>query len=361
MKFFKKILVFIIVILFFSNQNYAQKDSTIINFLKKTEISGQWFLEYEYNILKETNKFALKRGYFTIKSDLNENISVRYTQDITLDDEGDDAGNIEMRLKFLFLKYQLPKNTFLKNTYFEFGLVNRPFISFEQKINEYRLQNSMFTEKNNLVASADFGITYYGLFGKKLDKNIEEKIGNSDGNGKFGSFSIGIYNGGGYHAIEKNNNKVFEGRITLRPLPNFIPYLQLSYIKSFGKANIELQNLNFDLDLFYLSFQHSNFVFTAQYYFGKGGFEGDYYDFNGNPLNNNGFSFFTEITIPKTKFSVFSRYDNLKFGSLPIVKETYFGGISYRFLKSKLVSCYSTEFYGSYRNSLAEIILEVVF
>jgi len=55
--------------------------------------------------------------------------------------------------------------------------------------------------------------------------------------GRYGSFSLGIYNGGGYHAKEKNQNKVLEGRLTLRPLPAALPGLQLSYFGLVGKGN----------------------------------------------------------------------------------------------------------------------------
>jgi hypothetical protein len=58
---------------------------------------------------------------------------VRYTQDITLDEEGEDSGNIELRLKYLYLKAKMNSFLFFTNSYVELGVVHTPWIDFEQK------------------------------------------------------------------------------------------------------------------------------------------------------------------------------------------------------------------------------------
>lgn len=93
-----KLLLLIILIIFSFGSN-----ALALN--QKIDISGQWFLAF--NNASEINQFVLKRGYFTIKTEMSDVFSIRYTQDITLDKEGSDAGNVEMRLKYLFLKIKL--------------------------------------------------------------------------------------------------------------------------------------------------------------------------------------------------------------------------------------------------------------
>ncbi|MCF7886039.1 MAG: hypothetical protein K9M80_06060, partial [Candidatus Marinimicrobia bacterium] len=42
-----------------------------------SKITGDWFLAYNYNRSKNFNQYGLKRGYFTIKTKLNEILSTR--------------------------------------------------------------------------------------------------------------------------------------------------------------------------------------------------------------------------------------------------------------------------------------------
>lgn len=65
---------------------------------------------------------------------------------------------------------------------------------------------------------------------------------------KYGTFSIGIYNGGGYHAMEENTNKTVESRLTFRPFPQTIPGLQFSYNMIYGKGNTSLNPFRFRTD-----------------------------------------------------------------------------------------------------------------
>ena len=89
--------------------------------VSRTNISGQWFLAY--NNASEVNQFILKRGYFTIKTKIDDTFSVRYTQDITLDQEGNDAGNVEIRLKYLYLKIKLDQFDLFKDSYLLTGFI----------------------------------------------------------------------------------------------------------------------------------------------------------------------------------------------------------------------------------------------
>lgn len=362
---------FLLILLFIFSEfvfAFSQNDSLKENiYIKEIDISGQWFLANNHDITNNLNKFYLKRGYLTIKAKLNPKISVRYTQDITLDKEGVDAGNVEIRMKYLYMKVKPFNKGFLKNSYAEFGLIPRPWLEFEQKINDYRSQGKMYIEKIGILNSADFGIFYCGLLGGKLDNNIQKKIGKHHP-GKYGSYSIGIYNGAGYHDNEYNINKTIEARISIRPLPENIPGLQLSYSTAIGKANLEDNPPDFNMHLFFLSSESEYHTLTGQYYTGMGDTYGTYYFFenqnlnNGLAYNNKGFSIFGEFKIPKTPFSIFSRFDNFNSQQTPTYTKTgYFTGVTYRFIKNKLFAYYGQEVINSEKKDVFELVLEVVF
>jgi len=317
---------------------YAETSSDNNNsLLDNTSISGQWFLNNSYDDLKKIDKFSLKRGYFTINSKLSEIFSVRYTQDITIDTEGEDAGNVEMRLKYLYLKIKLKDIKLLEDTYFEVGLVHRPWLDYEEHINKYRVQGTMFAERYHLFNSADFGITYVGLLGGELDEDFQKNISHSYP-GRYGSFALGVYNGAGYHAIEFNNNKTLEGRLSLRPIPDLHPGLQFSYSFIAGMANTPDNKTDFNSSIFMLSSESKNLVTTAQYYFGSGDYYGNYSDENGKSLQNNGYSLFGEFKIPATSLALFGRYDDFESKSTHLYDQnTALAGIAYRFLKSKVI------------------------
>lgn len=340
------------------------KDSSFVmkKILSKSSLSGQWFLAYDYSNYNNLNIFALKRGYFTVKTTINKDFSLRYTQDITLDKEGSDAGNIETRMKYLYLKIKADRIKFLKNSYFEVGLAHRPWIDFEQKLNCYRVADKMFLEKYSAINSTDFGIAYFGLLGGKVSEKYQKEVSRIMP-GKYGSFAVGVFNGGGYHAIERNNNKTVEARLSLRLLPNIMPGFQLSYSGAYGKANVDSNfDSEFSLNVFLLSSQSKYHSLIAQYYFGKGDFKGEYIDKYGNSYKNNGYSFFGEFKIPKTNFALFGRYDNfISHQTEKLILKNVIGGLSYRFLNNKLLFDVNSDIFESEIISVYEIALEIVF
>lgn len=340
-----------------------QSDSTRLlkNLAANTNISGQYFIAYNYNDDSNIQQFTLKRGYFTVNTRLNEIFSVRFTQDITLDQEGSDAGNVEMRLKFLFLHINLPDFSFLKNNNIEIGMVNRPWISFEQTINPYRVQGTMFLERHKILPSADFGVTCSGLFGGELDQEYQKNI-NKSGPGRFGSYSFGLYNGGGYTAIEQNSNKIFESRISLRPFPGKLPGLQISHGFLAGKANMADSVADYTMHVLMLSSESKYHKITGQVYKGKGDADGVYINNTNEALENDGYSVFGELFIPRAHLALFARYDHFRTHENSIrEKQVFIAGISYRFLKNKLLFDYQHDKTTGSITNFYEIALEIAF
>jgi len=256
---------------------------------------------------------------------------------------------------------QLIKVKALKNTYFQFGLVQAPWLDFEQSINNYRVQGKMFVERNLLIGSADFGILYAGLLGGEMDEEYKKNVNNKN-TGKYGSFAVGIYNGPGYNAIEYNSDKVLEGRLTLRPLPNKLPGMQLTYSFAYGKNNTVENPSLFKMNIFYFSSESKQHKFAAQYYKGKGDAENIYYSSQAEPFKNKGFSFFGEYNILKTKWAIFGRYDQFFTQKTDNSKnEVYIGGIAYKFLKNKVVFDFEQSEYQEAVKRIYEIALEINF
>ena len=293
-----------------TGKSSAQKPAKSMFGDNSLSITGQWFLSYQTGEESDEkyNNFNLKRGYINIKKSLSNRISGRITQDISVDREGDGEGDIELRLKYCYLQYSLPALGFLAEPYVEFGLVHRPWIDFEEHINNYRVQGTMFLERNSILNSADYGITFISLLGGEMDDEYKSRV-NESYPGKFGSLALGIYNGGGYHAIEKNRNKTLEGRLSLRPLPEILPGLQFSYHGVYGKGNIAFEpDWNFNLG--FLSWEHPYFVLTGMVYRGKGNFMGTALTVSDQPTLNEGYSLFGEWKIPDMKLSILGRYDS---------------------------------------------------
>ncbi len=286
--------------------------------------------------------FKLKRGYITLKSKLNDVFSVRYTQDITVDKEGKDAGNVETRVKYLYLKVTPKLNSkVFTGLWIEAGLAHTPWVDFEQKINPYRIQGTMFSDRSGLFSSADFGFTVGGNIGPKMDKDFLKRVSGAM-QGRYLSYVVGVYNGGGYSSLEKNNNKIVQGRLSWRPLPTALPQLQVSACANYGKGNSDL-NPDYIQYLGMLSYVSQHLTITAQAVTGKGDRRARYVDGidPSKALDNDGYSAFAEYKFSSSfPLAIFARYDNFKVYNTETQVSKYFkdteryiGGLAYTLTK----------------------------
>jgi len=288
--------------------NAAIKSGTASGQEKKSvpvNISGQWFLSYQHgeNGGEDISRFFAHRGYLNFKPKFSDRISARITPDITLENTGD----VKVRLKYIYMNFSLPSNSFFTKPQVEFGLAHRAWLDFEEHINYYRMQGTMFLERNHLFNSADFGVTFITLFGGEVDESYQKTVSNKYP-GRYGSAAVGIYNGGGYHAVENNTNKVIETRLTLRPLPDTFPGLQVSYFGVFGKGNT-IEEPDWTVNTAFVSYENRYVAATGTYYKGKGNSKGNFLDVNSNALDQSGYSFFGEYKVPNTSWSLIGRYD----------------------------------------------------
>ena len=291
---------------------------SIAKALKGFKFGLLWYLSYQNGEIGDTSggegfsQFAVKRGYFTVKKEFIPWFSSRMTLDVTTvkDTTPPDplAGSIVARIKYLYGQFNLPDFAFFTKPFVEVGVVHMPWLDYEENLNWYRCQDTMFIERNGIFNSADIGINVVSLFGGLMSQEYQTKV-NDAYPGRYGSMSLAVVNGGGYTASEKNQNKVLEGRLTIRPLPDIIPGLQLSYFGITGKGN-QSTDPDWNVNLGFASFEHEYVVLTGQYYKGKGNQAGS------DENDKDGYSIFTELKLYNmfkgllNRFSVIGRYDH---------------------------------------------------
>ncbi|NOY52193.1 MAG: hypothetical protein GXP58_01065 [Deltaproteobacteria bacterium] len=257
------------------------------------------------------NKFTLTRGYFTVKKKILPWLGARMTTDIHQESNGD----WKTRLKYLYAELKPRGFGMLTNMKAELGLGHIPWLDFEEHVNPYRAQGTMAVERAGIFNSADLGVGIRGNFGGKLE-DAGAKTGNRHYDGRFGSWHVGLYDGGGYHAGEKNNNKVLEGRVTLRPLPSVLPGLQLSWFGVYGKGNVAPTGgdvPDYRVSLGMVSYEHPLGIVTAQYFTTRGNAAGDLVGRNNQSLDAAGYSIFGRVKLPvfDRRLALFGRYDRL--------------------------------------------------
>jgi len=250
------------------------------------------------------NQFVMNRGYLDVQKTIAPYFMARWTSDITRDS----GGNWMTRIKYLYGKFSHKGNTLFSDIGVEFGQVHNPWLDFEESINGFRMQGTMFLERSGLFNSADVGIVAGSGLGGKVDESYRKNV-NSHYGGRYGSWQLGVYNGGGYHAAEKNLNKVVEGRLTVRPLPDVVPGLQASALGMIGKGNVSMEIPDFNLFNGMLSYESIHFTGTAQYYQGEGNSSGSAAD-GSDALKQSGYSFFGAVRVlEENRVIILGRYD----------------------------------------------------
>ena len=294
------------------------KGSELPKGLRGVKVGALWYLDYSNGDAPESgddsssyNQFRVTRGYLTVKKELFPWFHTR----ITVDTHQDDTGDYKNRLKYIYAEFRPPDAGLFTDMKSEIGLGHIPWLDFEEHINPYRCQGTMAIERAGVFNSADAGVSLHGYFGGVLE-DAEEKTGSHYYSGHYGSWHVGVYNGSGYHASEKNNNKALEGRFTLRPLSDLVPGLQLSYFGIYGEGNDEDNAAgtwpDYVVNMGMLSYENPWVILTGQYFTTEGNAKGTWVDATGEALETAGYSFFGNLKLPvlDRKLSLFGRYDH---------------------------------------------------
>lgn len=297
---------------------------------------------------RSLNRFTLTRGYLTVKKRILPWMSARTTADIHQDSDED----WKFRLKYLYAELRPQDMGPFTQMKAEIGQGHIPWLDFEEHVNPYRAQGTMAVERAGLLNSADVGLSLRGNLGGELT-DAKKRTGNHHYDGRYGSWHVGVYNGGGYHAKEKNDNKVLEGRLTLRPLPDALPGLQLSYFGITGKGNAD-PGPDYTVNDVMASYEHPMGIVTAQYFQSTGNAKGSLVDGTGDALDTEGYALFGRIVAPGThrKLTAFGRYDHFDADKDAVVADDadydlYIAGLAYDLHHGNMVLIdYETVRYG---------------
>jgi hypothetical protein len=273
------------------------------------------------------NEFSITRGYIIIRKQLTPWLAFRITPDITLEKQekieidgeqiilvDENHTDFKLRLKYLYAEFRPPDFSFLTSMRSEVGMGHMPWLDFEEHINPYRCQGTMFIERAGTFNSADLGVSIRGYLGRQLDEHYLSTVSKYYA-GRWGSWHIGVYNGSGYHASENNTNKVPEYRLSVRPLPDIVPGLQVHYFGLYGEGNHDTvgEYPDYRVHLGMLSYQNEWVTFTGQYAQTWGNASGTWVvPGTDQALKTEGYSFFVNTKLPvlNRKLNLFARYDH---------------------------------------------------
>jgi hypothetical protein len=190
------------------------------------------------------NAFDLTRAYLNVNGQLSKNVRFRFTPDVRRVTDSSLAGSLVLRVKYAFVELD---NIKAARSWVRFGAHQTPWLDFEESVNRYRVQGTMFSEREGLIpGSSDFGVGYFTPIGKYID------------------VQTGVYNGEGYTQTDVNKYKSAQGRLTLRPFAGRGVANGLR-VSGFYNAGWYAANRPRRLGIVMGSFEHTNVVATLQY------------------------------------------------------------------------------------------------
>jgi hypothetical protein len=190
------------------------------------------------------NAFDITRAYLNINAQVSRNVRFRFTPDIRRVTDGSLAGSLTVRVKYGFAQFD---NLLNERSWVRFGLHQTPWLDFEEGVNRYRVQGTVFPEREGLIpGSADFGASYF----TPLPKG-------------YGEIHAGVFNGEGFTQTDPNKYKSVQGRLTVRPFPNRGAANGLR-VSGFYNAGWYSQDRPRRLGIVMGSFEHTHLVVTVE-------------------------------------------------------------------------------------------------
>jgi hypothetical protein len=239
------------------------------------------FLQYGFELHErdEYNAFDVTRGYLDVKGRLSDRISVRFTTDVQPTTDASLDSNLTARLEYLYLAAK-----WTDDRTFMFGMQPTPWLTFEESINRYRVQGTMFAERENLIPGpSDLGA---GLVYKRSSFELHG----------------GVYNGEGYGRAEIDKEKSVQGRgtVTVYSANEGKSRARVSAFYSYGwYAEDRPRNVGIAM----ASFESPHVVATAQYLTATDN------PFVVSDIERQGFSVFGEARMGETGWAGVGRVD----------------------------------------------------
>ena len=207
------------------------------------------YLQYaaEFENREGFNAFDVTRSYLNVNGQLARNVRFRVTPDIRrfTDTSGQLGSSLVFRIKYAFAQFD---NIGPERSWIRFGINQTPIIDFEESINRYRVQGTVFSEREPVIpGSGDAGVSYFA----PLPNNV-------------GEFHVGVFNGEGFGNTEINKYKSVQGRLTIRPFPGRGAANGLR-LTGFFTAGWYAADRPRQVGIGMVSYEHRNLVSTVQY------------------------------------------------------------------------------------------------
>jgi hypothetical protein len=189
------------------------------------------------------NNFDVTRAYLNINAQVSRNVRFRFTPDIRRISDGSLAGSLVARVKYAYAQI----DNVTPQGWIRLGAHQTPWLDFEESIDRYRVQGTMFTEREGLIpGSSDFGVSYFTPLPAGL-----------------GEVQAGVFNGEGYAQPEANKYKSGQVRVTVRPFPKATLAKGLR-VSGFYNAGWYAEARPRRLAIVMGSFEHTHLVTTLQ-------------------------------------------------------------------------------------------------
>jgi hypothetical protein len=125
--------------------------------------------------LGHQNQFSIQRAYINVLGRFSGGISTRLTTDIA----PTGSGNQPIRLKYAFLALT-PTNS---NLTYKFGMLNTPYVEWEEQLWDYRMQGPVAVDRNGYISSSDVGA---GVDGRWNNEGVNAQFAIMNGEGYSG-------------------------------------------------------------------------------------------------------------------------------------------------------------------------------
>jgi hypothetical protein len=169
------------------------------------------------------SEFEVRRAYINVTGTINDFIAFRITPDVAARQTttvtqptlppgtpapilpivtGSLDGSLDFRLKYGYGQFNLDKINLPHGSWIRIGQQQTPYVDYMENIYRYRFQGTIFPEREGFLSSSDVGLSGRLAFPRD-----------------YGDIHLGYYNGDTYSRAEANDQKAFQIRGTLRPLP----------------------------------------------------------------------------------------------------------------------------------------------
>jgi len=187
------------------------------------KVGGTIFANYQYqdkptatDADKNTihpSSFDVARAYINVTGQVHHLVAFRITPDISRQTTTNTAlpagssvsgsldGSLVFRLKYAYGQFNLD-DVLPKGSWIRLGVQQTPWVDFMENVYRYRFQGTIFEDREGFLSSSDFGLSGRLAFPDN-----------------YGELHLGLYNGETYTKPEANDQKAFQARLTVRPLP----------------------------------------------------------------------------------------------------------------------------------------------